>query len=96
MRADGRRQLGAQQRLQLHPLPVRAGEQRDGPWERIDSCRVLDDGKHVFYLDIGPKFTQPDGSLSKDIMPDLLHLSEKGYEIWARSIESTLARLMPD
>lgn len=27
-----------------------AGEQRDGPWERIDSCRVLDDGKHVIAL----------------------------------------------
>ena len=33
----------------------------------------------VFYLDIGPKFLEADGTLSKDIMPDLLHLNEKSY-----------------
>ena len=27
-------------------------------------------------------------------MPDFLHLTPKGYAIWAKSIESTLARLM--
>ena len=38
----------------------------------------LDDGKHIHYLDIGGKFLQPDGSISKDIMPDFLHLSAAG------------------
>src|SRR5262245_29924888 len=32
----------------------------------------LDDGKNVRYLDIGSKFTQPDGTLTRDVMPDLL------------------------
>jgi lysophospholipase L1-like esterase len=27
-------------------------------------------------------------------MPDLLHLSEKGYTIWAESIEAQLAKLL--
>lgn len=54
----------------------------------------LDDGKHVHYLDIGSKFLQPDGGLSKDIMPDYLHLSAAGYQIWADAIESELAQLM--
>lgn len=54
----------------------------------------LADGKSVFYLDIGPKFLAADGTLSKDIMPDLLHLSPQGYEIWATAIESEVARLM--
>jgi beta-glucosidase len=27
-------------------------------------------------------------------MPDLLHLSEKGYRIWAESIEPKVAELM--
>lgn len=49
---------------------------------------------HVFYLDIGKKFLGDEGSLSKEIMPDLLHLSERGYTIWAESIEPTLAKLM--
>lgn len=54
----------------------------------------LDDGKHVHYLDIGPKFLEKDGTLTREIMPDLLHLSEKGYSIWAESIESELAKLL--
>ena len=29
-------------------------------------------------------------------MPDLLHLSERGYAIWAESIESTLAKLLDE
>lgn len=54
----------------------------------------LDDGKNVVYLDIGQKFLADDGTLSKEIMPDLLHLSPKGYEIWAEGIESTLKKLL--
>ena len=49
---------------------------------------------NVTYLDIGKEFLGEGGSLSKEIMPDLLHLSEKGYTIWASSIEKTLAKLM--
>ena len=54
----------------------------------------LDDGKHVHYLDIGPKFLEKDGTLTRKIMPDLLHLSEAGYTIWAESIEAKLKELM--
>ena len=54
----------------------------------------LADGQNVFYLDINPKFLAADGTLSKDIMPDLLHPNAKGYEIWAEAIEPTVAKLM--
>lgn len=56
----------------------------------------LADDKQVFFLDIGPKFLAEDGTLSKEIMPDLLHLNEKSYRIWAESIEDKLASLMGD
>ncbi len=52
------------------------------------------DGKLVHYLDIGPKFLEPDGTLSRDIMPDLLHLSPQGYRIWAESMEPELKELL--
>ena len=52
--------------------------------------------KNVFYLDIGKEFLQDDGTLTREIMPDLLHLSEKGYTIWAKSIEPMVAKLMDD
>jgi lysophospholipase L1-like esterase len=54
----------------------------------------LDDGEKVFFLDIGQKFLQPDGMLTRDIMPDLLHLSPAGYKIWADAIQEKLAELL--
>lgn len=53
----------------------------------------LDDGKNIHFLDIGEKFLQPDGSITKDIMPDFLHLSAAGYQIWADAISAKLAEL---
>jgi lysophospholipase L1-like esterase len=54
----------------------------------------LDDGHWVKFLDIGPKFLMPDGALSTEVMPDLLHLSQEGYRIWADAIRSPLAGMM--
>lgn len=54
----------------------------------------LDDGKMIKYLDIGDKFLEADGTLSRDIMPDLLHPNDKGYQIWADAIEQPLAALL--
>ncbi|HEY2828193.1 MAG TPA: GDSL-type esterase/lipase family protein [Pirellulales bacterium] len=52
------------------------------------------DNKMVFYMDIGPKFLDAEGVLSKDIMPDYLHPNAKGYEIWAEAIEPKVAELL--
>jgi lysophospholipase L1-like esterase len=53
----------------------------------------LDDGKYVHFLDIGEKFLEADKSLSKEVMPDFLHLSPKGYEIWVEAITPKLKEL---
>ena len=54
----------------------------------------LDDGKMVFYRDIGDKFLEKDGTLEKSIMPDYLHPNEAGYEIWAAAIKDDVIKLM--
>ena len=54
----------------------------------------LDDGKNVHYLDIGHQFLAGDGILPAEIMPDYLHLSGKGYQIWADAIEPKLEELL--
>jgi len=54
----------------------------------------LADGKMVFYVDFGSQLIESDGSISKAIMPDYLHLSEKGYEIWAEAIEPQLKEVL--
>lgn len=53
----------------------------------------LDDKKNIHFLDIGPKFTQGKDTLDKAIMPDFLHLSPAGYQIWADAISPKLAEL---
>jgi lysophospholipase L1-like esterase len=57
-------------------------------------AKLDDDGKTVKYLDIGGKFVEKDGTISKEIMPDFLHLTKKGYEIWADAIDKPLKELM--
>jgi beta-glucosidase len=54
----------------------------------------LADDKHVFFLNMNKAFLAPDGTLSKDIMPDLLHPNAEGYKIWQREMQPTLDRLM--
>jgi lysophospholipase L1-like esterase len=54
----------------------------------------LDDGKSVFYKDIGKDFLDPSGGLSGEIMPDYLHLSARGYDIWGKAIQGDLEKLV--
>ena len=54
----------------------------------------LDGKSGVTFLDIGGRFLEPDGSISKDVMYDFLHPSAKGYAIWAEAMEPTLKRLL--
>jgi beta-glucosidase len=52
------------------------------------------DNKMIYYLDINEAFLDENGVLTREVMPDLLHLSENGYKIWAEAIEPTVRRLM--
>jgi lysophospholipase L1-like esterase len=54
----------------------------------------LADGKHVVFFNMNKAFLAPDGTLSKDIMPDLLHPNADGYKIWQREMQPELDKLM--
>jgi len=54
----------------------------------------LADNQMIFFLDIGPRFLATDGTLSREVMPDLLHLNEASYRTWAESIEPQVKELM--
>ncbi|MGI9455329.1 MAG: GDSL-type esterase/lipase family protein, partial [Aeoliella sp.] len=55
--------------------------------------RRFADGESVHWLDIGDTFLETDDTLSSDIMPDALHLSEAGYRRWAEALEPKLKEL---
>ncbi|MFM8878922.1 MAG: platelet-activating factor acetylhydrolase IB subunit, partial [Verrucomicrobiota bacterium] len=57
--------------------------------------RVADD-QSVFWADFSHKFLNDDGTMPRELMPDYLHLSKKGYQIWAESIEAQLAKMLGD
>lgn len=54
----------------------------------------LDDGKTVFYKDIGKEFLDQNGGLPGEIMPDYLHLSPKGYDLWGKAIKGDVEKLV--
>ncbi len=55
--------------------------------------RRFDDGEHIHYVDIGQVFLEPDGTISDEVMPDGLHLSEVGYERWALALQEKIREL---
>ena len=62
--------------------------------QHLWSIAKLHDGTHVYYLDIGAKFLDAEGNIPLDVMPDLLHPNEKGYQIWADAIREPLKALL--
>ncbi len=50
---------------------------------------------HVRFLDFSDRFLRPDGSIDPALMrADLLHLSERGYEVWADAIRGPLRDML--
>jgi len=58
------------------------------------SIAALADGKKVRFLDINDQLADAEGRLFDGVTVDQLHLSLKGYEIWARALEPLLTELL--
>lgn len=75
--------------LLLGVFPV--GENPSNPMrEKVKRTNALisklGDDKRIFYRDIGDAFLEEDGTASKEIIRDGVHLSPKGYEIFAQQL----------
>ena len=55
---------------------------------------TLADQKQVFYLDVGDKLVEPDGTIAKEVMPDKLHVAGTGYTRWMEAMRPTLDKLL--
>ena len=51
------------------------------------------DGKKVVWCDFNDRFLSSDGTLSEDMMPDLLHPLESGYRIWRAAVEPKMREI---
>ena len=81
--------------LGIFPRGPKPDQVREKIKQINESIAKLDDGgKTVQYLDLAEKFLEKDGTLSKEIMPDYLHLSPKGYRIWADAVKGPIKELL--
>ncbi len=61
-----------------------------------DRIRTYTDNRHVFFLDLSRHFLDDRGRLSQDLMPDYLHPSERGYQVWADGMEDIIRKLLAE
>ena len=59
-----------------------------------ERLRAFADQRHVFFLDLGPRFLDKAGRLSEEVMPDALHPNERGYRLWAEGMEDLVRKLL--
>jgi lysophospholipase L1-like esterase len=57
--------------------------------------KSLAGGQRVTFIDIGPQMIEPDGTISRDMMPDFVHPTAKGYQIWADAIQPVINKYVP-
>jgi lysophospholipase L1-like esterase len=52
------------------------------------------DGRTIFYLNVNDKLADADGRLLDEMTIDGLHLSVRGYQVWADGLRPLLSRLL--
>ena len=85
------RALYPEAKILLYAIFPRGKDNND--WRRVVNEKVnaeivkLCDGDKVEWVDIRKNFLTPEGVLSRDMMPDLLHPRKvKGYSVWGESL----------
>lgn len=61
-----------------------------------DRIEQFANGKRVHFLNINGTFLDENGVLSEEIMPDLLHPNEYGYQLWAEAIQQKIDELLEE
>ena len=82
--------------LSIFPRSENPSPQRGKVLQVNQILQKLTDDQNVIWVDFGYKFVNSDGAIPHDLMPDYLHLSPKGYEIWADSMEDKLSSILGD
>jgi beta-glucosidase len=84
------------QRIEIKQGRTAAG--MNPQWAKIDAVnRMLAafvDGREVVYLNINREFLNEKGELPVEVMPDLLHPNERGYEIWGRTMQPVVREMI--
>lgn len=79
--------------LSLLPLGEKPNPGRE---KRMEVNKLISKfaGGQVEYMDISGKFLEADGTISKEVMHDHLHLAPKGFDIWADAISGRVKEIV--
>ena len=84
------REKKPQARIILHPIFPRGATPDNENRQRNEAINReiirFADGRHVIWCDFNDQLLNADGTLSPEIMPDLLHPGAYGYEVWANAL----------
>lgn len=84
------REKQPQARIILHPIFPRGEGPSDENRKRNETVNReivrIADGRHVIWCDFNDQLLNADGTLSREVMPDLLHPGALGYEVWANAL----------
>jgi lysophospholipase L1-like esterase len=80
--------------LGIFPRGTPGDAARDTIAEINSTIKRLDDGKKVFYLDIGKVFLDASGAIPREIMGDSLHPTTAGYEAWGKAVIDPITAMM--
>lgn len=80
--------------LAIFPRGEHANDQRDKLTATNALLAPLGETRNITFLDIGGSFFDDQSTLRHDLMPDYVHLSPAGYEIWASAMEPTLRSML--
>ncbi|MGB0417115.1 MAG: GDSL-type esterase/lipase family protein, partial [Coraliomargarita sp.] len=85
--------------LLLSILPRGSSRAGSAEWQRNDAVNQqiahYADDHRIFYLDLSPRFTRPDGSMRTELMIDqYVHPNAAGYAAWAEAIQATVHSLI--
>ena len=87
-----------QARIVLHPIFPRGEQPSSEARMRNETVNreivKFADGRNVIWCDFNDRLLDANGVLSREIMPDLLHPNDRGYEIWANELMPVLDRVM--
>lgn len=81
-------------------LPVFPRGEKPDNWYRKRHAKInaiikgFADGKRVLWCDFTDRLLEPDGSISKEMMPDFLHPRSAGYDIWADAVAPLFRRIL--
>ncbi len=82
--------------LGILPYGERPGRQRIKIGKVNETISRMADDRWIHFLDIGALFVKRDGTISRRLMTDYLHLTPRGYELWAGAMEPKVVQLMDE